>query len=59
LIGLFYYHQYDLPDLKDACDRAIMLVCTPQNALELHDLAALYNLKEACKEVENFIKEYA
>jgi hypothetical protein len=49
--------QYELPQLKEYCEKILVQFCTVQNALEIVEYAKLYNLVEATKEIKRYISE--
>jgi DNA-binding transcriptional regulator YhcF (GntR family) len=49
--------QYELPQLKEYCDKILVHFCTVENALDILEYAKLYNLVEATKEIKSFISE--
>jgi hypothetical protein len=53
----FTIKQYELPQLKEYCEKILVQFCTVQNALEIVQYAKLYNLVEATGEIQNYIAE--
>jgi hypothetical protein len=49
------YIQYEFPILKEHFDKSIVEVCSVGNAMRLHDVAVLHDLKEASKGILDFI----
>jgi hypothetical protein len=49
--------QYELPQLKEYCEKILVRFCTVQNALEVLEYAKLYNLVEATKDIKSYISE--
>jgi DNA-binding FrmR family transcriptional regulator len=51
------YVQYELPQLKEYCEKILVQLCTVENALEIVQYAKLYNLEEATKDIKSYIAE--
>jgi hypothetical protein len=49
--------QYELPQLKDYCEKILVGFCTVENALEIVEYAQLYNLVEPTEEIKSYISE--
>jgi hypothetical protein len=57
ILHLFSLTQYELPQLKEYCEKILVQFCTVQNALEIVEYAKLYNLVEATEEIKSYISE--
>jgi hypothetical protein len=51
------FTQYELPLLKEYCEKVLVQCCTVENAMELIKLAKLYSLEEASREIKNYISK--
>jgi hypothetical protein len=51
------FTQYELPQLKEYCDKILIQFCTVANVLEIVEYVKLYNLVEANKEIKTYISE--
>jgi hypothetical protein len=51
------FTQYELPQLKEYCEKILVRFCTVENALEIVEYAKLYNLVEATEEIKSYIAE--
>jgi hypothetical protein len=51
------FTQYELPQLKEYCEKILVRFCTVGNALDILEYAKLYNLVEATKEIKRYIFE--
>jgi hypothetical protein len=54
---LLWFAQYELPQLKEYCEKILVRFCTVENALEIVEYAKLYNLVEATEEIKTYISE--
>jgi hypothetical protein len=54
---LFSLTQYELPQLKEYCEKILVQFCTAENALDILEYAKLYNLVEATEEIKSYISE--
>jgi hypothetical protein len=51
------FTQYELPQLKEYCEKILVHFCTAENALDILEYAKLYNLVEATEEIISYISE--
>jgi DNA-binding transcriptional regulator YhcF (GntR family) len=52
-----HFAQYELPQLKEFCEKILVHFCTVENALDIVEYAKLYNLVEATKKIKRYISE--
>lgn len=48
--------KYNLPELLEYCDKIMITICDNENAMSLLSLAKMHDLKNAIRDVSNYIR---